>query len=1161
MLQLKDICKKYVTGDLEQTALDHVSLSLRDNEFVAILGPSGSGKTTMLNIIGGLDRYDSGDLIINDISTKKYKDRDWDSYRNHTVGFVFQSYNLIPHQTILSNVELALTISGVSAGERSRRAKEALEKVGLGEQVHKKPNQLSGGQMQRVAIARALVNDPDILLADEPTGALDTETSVQVMDLLKEVASDRLVVMVTHNPELAEDYATRIVRLKDGKIISDSDPYTINEEPTRSDNLGKSSMSLLTSLALSFNNLRTKKARTFLVAFAGSIGIIGIALILSLSNGVNDYIRSIEEDTLSEYPIAIQTNAVSLAQIAERTDTTEVDSDDKVLERRTITRMFSGLNTNDLISLRNYLESGKSDVDNYTKAIEYSWSITPEIWQIYNGEARQVNPDKTFSSMGLGYSGGSSTLSAFMSTDTFHPIPDNEELYINQYEVKAGHWPENFNECVLVLSPTGRVTDYTLYTMGLRDPSEITDMLKEFSETDSVTVDDTSLMTFDYEDFLNVSFNLVSSADRYVYDEEFKVYKDKSEDKKFMKSLVEKGTPIRIVGVVKPKDTEGAAMLMSGIGYPSSLIDHIVKDAADSEIVRAQLKDPDVNVITGKRFDDVQREGFDMSKMFSVDEKALQNAFNFDMSSLNNNFSGIDLSNVFDPSSLNFNLPEMNMDLSSILTSLRFDINAEEIFSLAESVVRGYADESSKNEKTDWAKLGESFFEYVRTEEGRTVLNEKLSTLIEESGVTSLDPEVFRNALASVMSGYPEWLVKHEIPTVDPNVYAEYLDDYLNSEEAQALISEALGTVREELGKVEFTQEQLETFGTSLSEAYTAYAKEKGNIPDPSLFTQSVNDYLAKESTQKTMTEGISKAVNADDLSAQINSLVNAQVGGFAAAMQSSIANAVQNMMSQMASGLTSAISSQLSQLTNLSNTFKVDANAFSEAIKVTMSEEDMQALMSSMMSTNQYSYDSNLRNFGYADLNKPYSISIYPKDFESKSEILKILDQYNAAMREEDPDKVVEYTDVVGTLMSGVTNIVNTVSYVLIAFVAVSLIVSSIMIGIITYISVLERIKEIGILRAIGASKRNISEVFNAETFIIGLLSGLLGIGITYLLLIPINAVIHNLTDNYAINAFLPAENAVILVVISVILTLIGGLIPSRQAAQKDPVIALRSE
>ena len=1160
MLQLKDICKKYVTGDLEQTALDHVSLSLRDSEFVAVLGPSGSGKTTMLNIIGGLDRYDSGDLIINDISTKKYKDRDWDSYRNHTVGFVFQSYNLIPHQTILSNVELALTISGISGSERSRRAKEALDRVGLGEQVHKKPNQLSGGQMQRVAIARALVNDPDILLADEPTGALDTETSVQVMDLLKEVAKDRLVVMVTHNPELAEQYATRIVRLKDGRIISDSDPYESNEEPTRFDNLGKSSMSLLTSLALSFNNLRTKKARTFLVAFAGSIGIIGIALILSLSNGVNDYIRSIEEDTLSEYPIAIQTNAVSLAQIAERTDTTEVNSEDSVLERRTITRMFSGLNTNDLISLRKFLESDQSGIDEYTKSIEYSWSITPEIWQITNGKARQVNPDRTFSAMGLGYSGGSSTLSAFMSTDTFHPIPENEDLYINQYEVKAGHWPEHFNECVLVLSPTGRVTDYTLYTMGLRDPEELTDMLKQFSETDRVTVDDTSLMKFSYEDFLDVTFRLISSADHYVYDEEFKVYKDKSEDEKFMKSLVENGTEIRIVGVVKPKDTDSAAMLLSGIGYPSSLIEHVVRDAADSTIVKQQRSDPDINIITGKRFDE-RPDGLDMSKMFSVDQQALQNAFNFDMSTMNMNFSGIDLASTVDFSALNFDVPQVNMDLGSLLSQLRFDIDSETLLNLASDTVKGYVDYSAKEETTDWAKLGRSFFEWMQTEEGRTSLNDELKKLIEESGMASIDPDVFRQALVHVMEGYPKWLVDHEIPTTDPDVLTQYLNEYLNSEEAQKLLSEALVNVQTELGKVEFTEEQLSSFVTALNEGYTAYAKEKGDIPDPSLFTDSLNQYLALESTQSTLTSGIAKAINADDLSAQISTLINQQTGGFVNSLQSSIQSGVQQMMSQMSAGLTSAISSQLSGLANLSNAFKVDANAFSEAIKVTMSEEDMKALMSSMMSSNQYSYDGNLRNFGYADLNKPYSISIYPKDFESKAEILKILDQYNADMRENDPDKVIEYTDVVGTLMSGVTNIVNTVSYVLIAFVAVSLIVSSIMIGIITYISVLERIKEIGILRAIGASKRNISEVFNAETFIIGLLSGLLGIGITYALLVPINAVIHNLTDNYAINAFLPAHNAVVLVIISVILTLIGGLIPSRQAAQKDPVIALRSE
>ena len=1161
MLQLKDICKKYVTGDLEQTALDHVSLSLRDNEFVAVLGPSGSGKTTMLNIIGGLDRYDSGDLIINDISTKKYKDRDWDSYRNHTVGFVFQSYNLIPHQTILSNVELALTISGVSGKERQRRAREALEKVGLGDQVHKKPNQLSGGQMQRVAIARALVNDPDILLADEPTGALDTETSVQVMDLLKEVAADRLVVMVTHNPELAEEYATRIVRLKDGRILSDTDPYDIHEEPTRSDNLGKSSMSLLTSLALSFNNLRTKKARTFLVAFAGSIGIIGIALILSLSNGVNDYIRSIEEDTLSEYPVSIQTSAFSLAGLAERTDTTKVSSEDKVMERKTITRMFSGLNTNDLVSLKDYLDNGNSGIDEYAKAVEYSYNIVPEIWQFYkDDQIRQVNPDVTFSSMGFGYSGSSSAIAAFSSTDTFHQIPDTEDLYIKQYLVKAGRWPQSYNECVLVLSATGRVTDYTLYTMGLRDPDELQDMLKEFNETDNVHVEEGELMQFDYDDFLNVRFKLISSADRYVYDEEFGVWRDKAEDKEYMTKLLEEAEDIQIVGVVQPRDLDSAAMLMTGIGYPSSLTDYVVRKAASSRIVREQLAEPDINVITGKAFDE-KPEGMDLSKMFSVDEKAMQNAFNFDMSSLNAGFNGIDLSNAVDLSSLNFNVPQMNLDLASMLSRLKFDIDSQELFDLASAVVRDYGEYSSKDKKTDWAKLPEAFGTYVSGEEGKNLLRDEINRIISESGIDSIDPSLFTEALSQVMAGYPQWLVDNEITTDDPNAYTQHLPEYLNSPEGQAKISEALGTMRDAFADVKVSEEQLTAFAKALSDGYTAFAQKEGDLPDPSLFTANLNEFLAKDSTQKTMTEGISKAVNADDLSRQISALINEQVGGFASSLQSSIADGVQQMMSQMASGLTSAISSQLSRFSDLSNVFSVNANAFSEAIKVTMSEEDLQELMSSMMSSGTSTYDSNLRTLGYAELKKPYTISIYPKDFESKGEILKILDQYNARMREEDEDKVIEYTDVVGTLMSGVTNIVNTVSYVLIAFVAVSLIVSSIMIGIITYISVLERIKEIGILRAIGASKRNISEVFNAETFIIGLLSGLLGIGITYALLVPINAVIHSLTDNYAINAFLPAANAVTLVIISVILTLIGGLIPSRQAAEKDPVIALRTD
>ena len=1163
MLQLKDICKKYITGDLEQTALDHVSLSLRDSEFVAILGPSGSGKTTMLNIIGGLDRYDSGDLIINDISTKEYRDRDWDSYRNHTVGFVFQSYNLIPHQTILSNVELALTISGISGSERKERAREALEKVGLGDQVHKKPNQLSGGQMQRVAIARALVNDPDILLADEPTGALDSETSLQVMDLLKEVARDRLVVMVTHNPELAEKYATRIVRLKDGRIISDTMPFTAKETALDTRNLGRASMSLLTSLALSFNNLRTKKARTFLVAFAGSIGIIGIALILALSNGVNGYIHSIEEDTLSEYPISIQTSAMNLTALMERTSTAEADYDNKAVEQKTITRMFSGITTNDLLSLRRFLESGKSDIDKYAKAIEYSYSVSPEIWQIYKGDKiRQVNPDQTFSSMGFGYSGTSSSLSALMSTDIFMPIPEDEDLYINQYEIKAGRWPEKYNECVLVLSPTGRVTDYSLYAMGLRDPDQLKAMLKELEEKDRLETKDNTVLEFDYEDFLNVSFRLVNAADHYVYDEEYEVYKNKSEDTAFMKDLVMNSEEIRIVGVVKPKDIESAAMLTTGICYPFSLIEHITSMAAESEIVKTQLKDPDINVITGKPFDDEsQDKGFDLSKMFSIDEKAIQNAFNFDMSMLNMNFSDIDLASSVDFSSMNFDVPQMNLDLTSILTQLHFDIDTEVLLKLAEQTVTDYVEYASKDETTDWTKLFDAFTSYLMSDEGRQILKEELQKIIDESGISSIDTEVFAQSLNMIIEDYSAWLISEGIPTDDPSAYAENFAAYAESEQGSAKIQEAMDLISASFAEIQITDEQLSDFLKTMLDGYTEYAQEDGKLPDPSKFTDSLNAYLALDSTQKSMTEGIARALNTDDLSRQLNDLINAQTGGFISALQSSITNGVQNMMSQIANGLTSALSSQMGQLSNLSNAFSVDANAFSNAIKMNMTEEDMQSLFASMMSTSTSSYDANMRAFGYAVLDRPYIINIYPADFDGKAEIIRILDRYNEDMEKTDEDKVIQYTDVVGTLMSGITNIVDTVSYVLIAFVAVSLIVSSIMIGIITYISVLERIKEIGILRAIGASKRNISEVFNAETFIIGLLSGLLGIGITYLLLIPINAVIHSLTDNYAINAFLPAGNAIILVIISVVLTLIGGFIPASQASRKDPVIALRTE
>ena len=610
MLQIQKITKEYITGDLHQIALNGISLNLRDNEFVAILGPSGSGKTTLLNIIGGLDRYDSGDLIINGISTKRYKDRDWDSYRNHTIGFVFQSYNLIPHQTVLANVELALTISGISKNERRKRAIDALKEVGLGEHLHKRPNQMSGGQMQRVAIARALVNDPDILLADEPTGALDSETSVQVMELLKEVARDRLVVMVTHNPELAEAYATRIVELRDGIIRSDSNPYEVSSdklEVPRHENMGKSSMSFLTSLLLSFNNLRTKKARTILTSFAGSIGIIGIALILSLSNGVNQYIQSIEEETLSEYPLQIQSTGFDITSMM--TDTqpnqnNEEKDDTKIHVSQMITNMFSKIGSNDLTSLKKYLDSGKSNIKENTNSIEYTYNVAPQIYSTNTDLIRQVNPDKSFSSLGLGSSANSNSLmSSMMSTDVFYQMPSNTSLYEDQYDIKAGNWPKNYNECVLVLTKNGNINDFMLYTLGLRDYSELDKMIEQFSKEETVNVP-TDIKSYSYKDILGIEFKLVNASDYYQYDSKYNVYKDKTDDENYMKNLIQNGENIKIVGIVQPKDSASATMLQSGIGYPAALTNHVIEQAASSEIVNKQISNPNIDVFTGKEFSD-----------------------------------------------------------------------------------------------------------------------------------------------------------------------------------------------------------------------------------------------------------------------------------------------------------------------------------------------------------------------------------------------------------------------------------------------------------------------------------------------------------------------------------------------------------------------------
>ena len=669
MLQIKNICKEYKTGSLVQKALDDVSLNLRESEFVAILGPSGSGKTTLLNIIGGLDRYDSGDLIINGISTREYKDRDWDSYRNHTIGFVFQSYNLIPHQTVLSNVELALTISGVSREERRTRAIEALEQVGLGDQLHKKPNQMSGGQMQRVAIARALVNDPDILLADEPTGALDSETSVQVMDLLKEVAKDRLVVMVTHNPELAERYATRIVKLKDGRILSDSDAFEIDEsgqeEPVHR-NMGKASMSFLTALSLSFNNLRTKKARTILTSFAGSIGIIGIALILSLSNGVNDYIKSLEEETLSEYPLQIQNTTMDLtAMMANSAASGEEEAAGDVKVSQALSDMFSGTQTNDLGSLKSYLDDGKSGIMKYANAVEYSYSVVPQIYRVDGESVRQVNPDSSFSALGLG-SGSSAFMSSFMSTDVFHQMPEDKDLYEGQYDLKVGSWPQRYNECVLVLGSDGSVSDFLLYTMGLRDSAELDEMVREFAAGNEVDVPD-NIGAYDYEDFVGISFKLVDAADRYTYDSAYGIWTDRSSDETYMRELVENGEDITIVGVVQPSEDASAAMLSPGIVYPASLTEHVMEQAADSDIVRQQMETPETNVLTGNSFgEDNSENGMGMDSLFTIDENALQNAFSFDSGvlekymaeSLAGSDGSVDMSDMIGPDDIQLEMPD-----------------------------------------------------------------------------------------------------------------------------------------------------------------------------------------------------------------------------------------------------------------------------------------------------------------------------------------------------------------------------------------------------------------------------------------------------------------------------------------------------------------------
>lgn len=904
MLQIEKIHKKYITGDLVQTALNDVSLNLRDNELVAILGPSGSGKTTLLNIIGGLDHYDSGDLIINGISTKRYTDRDWDSYRNHTIGFVFQSYNLIPHQTVLSNVELALTISGVSKSERKKRAIEALEKVGLGNQLHKKPNQMSGGQMQRVAIARALINDPDILLADEPTGALDSETSVQVMELLKEVAKDRLVVMVTHNPELAEEYATRIVKVRDGKIIDDSNPYQVDASQlgqARHENMGKSSMSFSTSLSLSFNNLKSKKGRTLLTAFAGSIGIIGIALILSISNGVNTYISDIQKSTMSSYPISIQSQSIDLSSIMssgqenmKKLKSGKVDHDlDAVYSNGTELEMASKMTTsiteNNLTEFKKYLDDTENEIHQYIgeNGIVYSYDTKFDVYT-YDSEDTLVNTDGSTLEGSQSSASVSSPMMAAMSSSSSNHfeelLPGTEDELISStitdsYDVLYGSWPSKYNELVIVLNHNNEISATTLYKLGLLPSSEYNELISKIEDGETVTLDTQKLS---YEDIIAQTFYMIPSCDLYVENDNG-TFDYIGDDNSEIKNLLEDAVELKVVGIIRPKEDTETVLISNTVGYTKALTDYIIDYTNNSEVVKGQEASKNLNVLNGMEF--------------------------------------------------------------------------------------------SPSDDVDKVK--------------------------------------------------------------DSKTYIDHL-------------------------------------GVS----------EKAN--------------LAKQILQYTYSDN---------------------------------PTATSQMMSMNETQLAAALDENLD-------------------------DEALLSIYDHYISTG--TYDDNMKTFGVVSLDAPSSINIYCDSFEDKDVIADYIGKYNELVDEESQ---ITYTDYVGLLMSSVTTIINVISYVLIAFVAVSLIVSSIMIGIITYISVMERTKEIGILRAIGASKHNISQVFNAETFIIGICSGTIGIGITLLLLIPANSIIHTLTGTDTVNASLPFSSALLLIALSIILTLMGGFIPAKKAARKDPVTALRTE
>ena len=965
----------------------------------------------------------------------------------------------------------------------------------------------------------------------------------------------------------------------------DVDTETL-EEPQHK-NMGKSSMSYLTAVSLSFNNLRTKKARTLLTAFAGSIGIIGIALILSLSTGVNDYIKSIEEETLSEYPLQITNTGFDFSSLLSANmgtpgESEEASADDEVHVARMMTNLFSTVDTNDLKSLKTYLESGQSDIDSYVNSIEYSYNVAPQIYRQGKDSVRRVNPDSTFESMGMNsYSGSNSMMSSMMSTDVFYFLSSNSALYEGQYEIKAGRWPEKYNECVVVLTSSGSISDFLLYTLGLRDSIELDDMIQEFMNGENVDTPE-NIGTYTYEDILNVTFKLVNSPDYYEYDEQYEIWKDKTENKEYMKNLVAEGEDIKIVGIVQPAEDAKGLLLSTGIYYPESLTRHVIEKAGESEIVKAQLGKRNVNVFTNEAFGEEGASEFDSESLFTVDTSALENAFGFDtdaLSSLSGSMdlssafnidgSSMDLSGMVDLSSINLTLPDMpEISMGDLMGSIEITASVDDVNKMVSDFLDGYKSYAAEHPEADYSNLTEDFLKYLNTPGAQQILSDSMKAILESNGNISVSEDQLRQLVTEVMAGYQSYAAANGY--TDADKFNEYLLEYLSTAEARAILTQWAQNNFKISGNVTITKDQLEQVASGLSDGYSEYAAANG-LADPSRMYEYFLDYLGTDTAKKILSDGITNMVNTDALEQQIVGSIESYMQGafssygeaIASVLEIQITSAMNQMMNQIAGSMETAMSQIMSQIGNsLQNAMSIDADAFASAFSMNMDGKDLKELMMSMGGTSSASYENNLQSLGYADFDEPSEIDIYPIDFESKEQVVEILDAYNDRMTAEGKEEqVITYTDMVGALMSSVTDIIDIISYVLIAFVAISLVVSSIMIGVITYISVLERKKEIGILRAIGASKRNISQVFNAETGIIGLCAGLIGIGLSLLLLIPGNAVIHHLAGTNDVSAVLPILPAIVLILLSVILTLIGGLIPSKKAAKSDPVTALRTD